>query len=196
MTQATGGCQGDAAGGGASSEAEGGKPAAQSPCEPVAAPLHAQAGAQESREHTSTKNPAHVCPQQPDGGYSTSALQWMNGRIHAPTTKGSRPSAASRGEAPAPATPRTDPEHTTVREGTGHERPHGVRVRLRETSGTGSSTDGEGARGSQGGDGGVTGDGDEASSVGGMEISVRRQRGESGTPVDVLKTPEPDALNG
>ena len=27
---------------------------------------------------------------------------------------------------PAPATPRMDPEHTTLREGTRHERPRGV----------------------------------------------------------------------
>ena len=42
----------------------------------------------------------------------------------------------------------------------------------------------------------MTGDGDEASSGGGMEVSVRRQRGEFGTPAEVLKTPEPEALNG
>ena len=34
--------------------------------------------------------------------------------------------AVSRSEAPTPATPWTDPEHTTLREGTRHERPHGV----------------------------------------------------------------------
>ncbi|XP_029774676.1 interleukin-27 subunit beta isoform X2 [Suricata suricatta] len=42
------------------------------------------------------------------------------------------PSAASRSEAPAPAAPRTDPGDTMLREGTGHERPLGVGVHVRD----------------------------------------------------------------
>ena len=70
--------------------------------------------------------------------------------------------AASSSQAPTPAAPRAVPERTTLGEGTGHERPRGVWVRVWETSRTDSSTDGKGARGDGGGAEGVeaTADGD------------------------------------
>ena len=50
----------------------------------------------------------------------------------------------------------------TLREGTRHSRPHGVGVHVCDTSRTGSSTDGKGVHGGQGG-GGVTTNRDGAS---------------------------------
>ena len=50
---------------------------------------------------------------------------WANGYTRVHGTR-AHPSTARRSEAPTPAAPRTDPEHTALREGTRHERPRGV----------------------------------------------------------------------
>ena len=101
--------------------------------------IHGSPGWKQSRRPAAEKQVHTVCP--PHTRTSTDA--------RVPRAR-ARPSASSGSQAPTPAAPRMDPEHTTLREGTGHERPRGAWVCVCETSRTGSSTDGKGARGGRG----------------------------------------------
>ena len=105
----------------------------------------------------------HCARARPQGGenhvYRARAHPQLNVsavRVHAPQVHPprTRTSLGRRSEARTPAAPRSDPEHTMLRDGTRRESPHGVWAHVCETSRTGSSRHRKGAGGGGAGRGG------------------------------------------